>query len=184
MKRETLHKGFLTVEKITYDGGITREIIRASNSVNLLIFDRSNDEVILVQQRREPMLSVHNPTGMIIETVAGRFDVNLGAQQLAAKEAFEEAGIEIDPWDIELLNNGKPMALSAGVLTECAYLCFVEIDESNKRQSGNFFGTDPGEHTEPVRIPVVALDRIDFQDVRVFALVQYLLRKLEQEQRG
>lgn len=112
-------------------------VLRASDSVVGLLIDETNDRVLLVRQLRAPMVREDNLDGAITELTAGRFDVKLGPKALLVKEAREEAGVTLTEEEIELVNLGEPMALSAGILTERCFGGFAiihpdRIDESNE----------------------------------------------------
>ena len=172
MKRETMFQGFFRVERITTDEGLVRDIVLSTDSVNLLVYDKSQDRVLLVKQVRESQIRDDNPAGFITETIAGRFDVDLGVKALAVKEAKEEAGVKVTEDRIVVLNQGVPMALSAGILAERAYLCYVEVTEEDFEQEERSFGTDAGEHVRRVWIPVSELKDYVCEDVRVYGLIR------------
>jgi len=176
MKRETMFKGFFRVERITTDEGLVRDVVLSTDSVNLLVYDKSQDRVLLVKQVRESQIRDDNPKGFITETIAGRFDVDLGVKALAVKEAKEEAGVKVTEDRIVVLNQGVPMALSAGILAERAYLCYVEVTEDDFEQEERSFGTDAGEHVRRVWIPTEELEGYVCEDIRVWAFNQWFLR--------
>ena len=105
-----------------------------------------------------------------------RFDVDLGVKALAVKEAKEEAGVKVTEDRIVVLNQGVPMALSAGILAERAYLCYVEVTEDDFEQEERSFGTDAGEHVRRVWIPTEELEGYVCEDIRVWAFNQWFLR--------
>ena len=181
----TPFKEFVDVELWKRPGdGHNTVVVRATDSVAGLLYDVRKERALLVRQPRATMIRDNNPQGMILECVAGRFDVDLGPKALLVKEAFEEAGVVITEDDVELLNNGVPMALSAGVLTERAYLGFAEI-ETDKLvgDDDDVFGAEgEGETIQHVWIPVDILFNSTFEDVRVMALVLYLRLRLMTEQ--
>lgn len=180
MNGEIVYDGFFKVVIIDVGNG-PRERIEASDSVNILLFDKVNKRIILARQVREAMIREDNPDGLITETAAGRFDVNLSPKALMVKEAKEEVGVTLTEDQIELLNFGYPMALLAGVITERAYLGFAEVTPDQIEQAERVFGVDEGEHIKRIYIPADQLETYICEDMRVFALIQYLLRKLEKE---
>jgi hypothetical protein len=118
---QLLYDGFVKVIKHLETG---HEIVSVTDSVAFLIRDKSTDRVLFTIQKRVPMGSA------LIEVPAGRFDVDLDIKELVVKEAKEEVGVTITEDDIILLNNGKPLAVAPGVLTERCYLAYVEVDSS------------------------------------------------------
>jgi len=182
----TVHKGFYWLELWDMPGvPYPCEVLRASDSVVGLLYDATNNRVLLVRQQRAPMVREDNPDGSITECVAGRFDVDLGPKALLVKEAMEEAGVEITEDDVFMLNDGVPMALSAGVLTERAYLCFAEIRPDKIEEGDHARGADEGESVTRAWVTVKELDLMvtgksdqHFEDVRVLTLVQFLMLRL------
>jgi len=182
-KKKLVHDGFFKLYVAdTTDG--PREIVEATDSVNILLYDPLIRRILLVVQPRASMVREDNPTGQIVETIAGRFDVDLSAKELIVKEASEEAGIKLSVDQVEMLNNGVPMAVSAGMTTERAYLAIarVKIESLESLDDGKEFGApDEGEHIERIFYDFDQLHDIVWQDVRAYALVQYLMRMLQAE---
>ena len=83
-----------------------REVVQATNSVGMLIYDATNKRVLLVKQSRAPMITDLNPNGEIVEVAAGRFDKKIGIKQLVVDEVLEELGATITEDDVEILNGG------------------------------------------------------------------------------
>jgi 8-oxo-dGTP pyrophosphatase MutT (NUDIX family) len=174
---EVVWKGFVTVEHWT-DNVVhfPLVVVRASDSIAGLLYDRVNDRVLLVRQCRAAMVRDNNPTGQIVELVAGRFDVNLDPRSLLVKEAWEEAGVTIKVDDVVLLNGGQPLALSTGVLTERSYLAFAEI-RSEQMVPGEVFGApEEGEMITRFWMPAEDFISANHEDLRVWALAQFLAK--------
>lgn len=122
------------------------------------------------------MVRKDNPDGYITEAIAGRFDVSLGPVALAVKEAFEEAGAIIQESQVELLNQGEPMALSAGITTERSWLAYAAISPHQLTGSDNdTFGLEvEGERITRMWISENDLDTFVAEDIRVLTLVQHV----------
>ena len=174
-----VYDGFLKVYVVDTPQG-PREVVCATDSISILLYNPDERYLLLVRQPRAPMMSDINPEGNLIELVAGRFDVALGAKALAVKEAEEEVGAVINESDVTLLNNGKPLALSPGVLTERAYLAMAKIDvpfgEATERVFGN---SNEGEETQRI---FMKFDEVtDYlnsgkcEDLRVFTMLSMVL---------
>ncbi|MDA1192547.1 MAG: hypothetical protein O3A46_12805 [Candidatus Poribacteria bacterium] len=176
--KKTIYEGFYTFEVLQTPDG-EREVLRTSGGVSILLHDTVKRRIILVEQPRASLISDENPDGLIVENVAGRFDVRLGAKALAVKEAWEEVGVRLREDQVELLNDGQPMTVSAGATDELAYLAYAEITPDQ---------IEPGEHVrgvvgegERVTRVFVSLDDLDSyicQDMRVWALIQHLKFRL------
>lgn len=76
------------------------------------------------------------------------------------------------------------MALSAGVITERCYLGYVEVKPHQIEEKERLFGVDDGESIRRIFVAVDDLENYVCEDMRVFALIQYLLRKLEKEHKN
>lgn len=178
-----IHRGYYTYLTSTALGR-QRQVLKTQDSVALLVHVTDLDTVVLVQQPREAMVRPDNPDGMVQECIAGRFDKQTTVRELAASEAKEEAGITVDPNDIIILNDGRPVALSAGAMTERSYLCFARITSAQLSTDQKMFSA-PGEDEciRRIMLPVESLDRCSWDDVRVMLLVTYLQRQLDSERR-
>lgn len=179
MNKRIVHRGFFTLEVINTPEG-KREVLRSTDSINILVLDPEKHRIILLKQPRASMISTDNPRGLHVETIAGRFDVNLGPKALAVKELKEEAGITVSEDQIEFLNQGRPMTVSAGATDEKAYLAFVELKPGQIEREERAFGAeDEGEDIERVYVCIDDLEEYVCEDVRVFALIQYMLLRLK-----
>lgn len=103
LELETVYQGFFRLEQYTlkhtlYSGGwsqpITRELFRRGNCVAVLLYDPERDEVVLIEQFR--VGAVHQPQrAWLVEIVAGAIEEGETAEEVAYREALEEAGCEI-----------------------------------------------------------------------------------------
>lgn len=174
MTREIAYDGFFKVE-VVETAHRKCEIIKATNSVSILLYFPADDSILLIKQSRLSMISEENPNGAIIESVSGRFDIDLSPKDLMIKEAEEEAGVFLKAEDIMMLNNGEPMSVSAGMTNELCYLGYAEIYPDMFCVSDEIFGlAEEGEYIERVW-----LDRKKFINqpvtcLRVFAFQQWL----------
>lgn len=171
-----IYDGFAKLEEWFVDGPETHLVLRATDSVAIMLHDIVNKRFLLVRQSRVAMIREDNPDRLITEAVAGRFDVLLGPKGLAVKESFEEAGVIITEDDVELLNFGLSMALSAGITTERSWLAYAAI--TPKHITGNetdVFGVpEEGERITRLWISENDLETFVAEDVRVLALVQHM----------
>jgi GDP-mannose pyrophosphatase NudK len=176
--REVLYKGYLRVERDKETGN---EIVVATDSVGILIYDLKSGKVILTRQSRAPMKGRTDDAGMLIEVPAGRFDINLGVRDLVVKEVEEETGIIIAPEKIELINGGTPLALCPGTNTEMMFLAAVEIDLSQIQQDAKVYGkADEGEKIERLVYPIVSFISMDHLDMKTLVLANFLHNKMLQ----
>lgn len=103
LDKQTVYQGFFRLEQYTFKhtlfkGGwsqpITRELFRRGNCVAVLLYDPDRDEVVLIEQFR--VGAVHQPDrAWLLEIVAGAIEPGETAEEVAYREAEEEAGCEI-----------------------------------------------------------------------------------------
>ncbi|WAR46517.1 NUDIX domain-containing protein [Methylomonas rapida] len=103
LEKEIVYQGFFRLEQYTlkhtlFKGGwsqpITRELFRRGNCVGVLLYDPDRDEVVLIEQFR--VGAVFQPQrAWLVEIVAGAIEEGESAEEVAYREALEEAGCEI-----------------------------------------------------------------------------------------
>jgi ADP-ribose pyrophosphatase len=103
LNRETLYEGFMRLARYsvvhrTFSGGWTaefqREILERAPAAAVLPYDPILDQVILIEQFRAAAIS--NPQSpWLIEIVAGLCEPNEKPDEVALREAIEEAGCKI-----------------------------------------------------------------------------------------
>ena len=102
VSKETLFHGFFKMVKYTFrhklfEGGwskpIEREMFERGHAAALLPYDPIRDEVVIVEQIRVGALEHENPWQY--EIVAGIIDTDESPEQVARREAVEEAGVEV-----------------------------------------------------------------------------------------
>jgi len=104
LNKQTLYSGFFCMKKYQlqhelFAGGwsseIQRELFERGNCVAVVLYDPKRDEVVLVEQFR--VGAVENPinTPWLIEIVAGITEENEQPEEVARREAVEEAGCKI-----------------------------------------------------------------------------------------
>ena len=102
LSKESLYNGFFKMTNITFrhrlfHGGwsevIERELFERGHAVALLPYDPVTDQVVLIEQVRVGALGSNAPWQY--EIVAGMIDKDQTAEQVAIREANEEAGIAV-----------------------------------------------------------------------------------------
>lgn len=104
LEDECLHQGFFRLERRRlrhrlFEGGWSEEVVREvhlrHDAVGVLLYDVERDAVVLVEQLRAGALD--DPEGpWKLETVAGLVEAGEAPDEVARREALEEAGCEID----------------------------------------------------------------------------------------
>ncbi|MDR8263635.1 NUDIX domain-containing protein, partial [Acinetobacter baumannii] len=75
-------------------GEITREIFERGHAAVLLPFDPVRDEVVLVEQIRIAAYDT-SESPWLLEMVAGMIEAGETVEDVARREALEEAGLEV-----------------------------------------------------------------------------------------
>ena len=155
MQQHNLYQGFFRLESWTFrhelfNGGWTspfkREIFERGNAVAVLLHDPNADTVLLVEQFR-PGSALREPEqAWMLEIVAGIVEDGESTEEVARREAQEEAGCHID--SVKHIIDFYP---SAGGSTEVISLYYAALDLSQVK-SGVFGLAD--EH-ENIRIQVI-----------------------------
>ncbi|MFP1944873.1 ADP-ribose diphosphatase [Lonsdalea quercina] len=101
--RETLYKGFFSLDRYRYrhrlfKGGmsreVSREILERGHAVVLLPYDPVRDEVVLIEQIRIAAYDTSD-SPWLFELVAGIIDPGESHEDVARREAQEEAGLTV-----------------------------------------------------------------------------------------
>lgn len=175
-KRQRVYDGFFKIDRVKTIVG-WREVMVETDAISIFLYDEERRRVLLIRQPRPGCINAENPNGLVTETVAGRFDGDYSVRELAIKEAKEEAGVDLDPADVGILNRGNLMTISAGATTGKTYLAYAKIRPGKLEFEERVFGAqDEGESIERLWIPVDDLPNFQCEDLRVFALIQWFLR--------
>jgi len=132
--RERVYEGFFSIEQYRFrhrlfngemSGEVRREIFERGHAAVLLPYDAQRDEVVLVEQLRIAALDT-SPTPWLLEMVAGIIEEGETPEQVARREAQEEAGINV--------GRCKPVLnylSSAGGSSERLWIMVGEVDASS-----------------------------------------------------
>ncbi|HAT3904591.1 ADP-ribose diphosphatase [Citrobacter koseri] len=101
--RETLYRGFFSLDLYRFrhrlfngemSGEVKREIFERGHAAVLLPFDPERDEIVLVEQIRIAAYDT-SETPWLLEMVAGMIEEGETVEEVARREAMEEAGLEV-----------------------------------------------------------------------------------------
>jgi len=101
--RETLYNGFFSLTRWRFrhrlfngemSGEVTREIFERGHAAVLLPYDLARDEVVLIEQIRIPAYDT-SETPWLLELVAGMIEEGESVEDVARREAVEEAGLHV-----------------------------------------------------------------------------------------
>ncbi|TCS41162.1 NUDIX domain-containing protein [Reinekea marinisedimentorum] len=126
-----LYSGFYSMKHLTvshqrYDGShltIERELMDRHDAVCLLLVDVKADKFVFIEQFRVGALRESNP--WLIEMVAGLIDKDEKPDEVARREAVEEAGVDVGR--LEFICKYLP---SPGGTNERVFLYVGEVDSS------------------------------------------------------
>ena len=156
-QREQCFKGFYQLDRVhlkhrlfvgTMGPTITRELFVRPDAVCVLPYDPQTDSVVLVEQFRIGALD-KSPEPWLLEIVAGLIDTDEQPEEVARREALEEADLELH----ELL----PVMTyypSPGASDERVYLY---VGRCSTAGAGGVFGL--AEEGEDIRVHVWSLER-------------------------
>jgi ADP-ribose pyrophosphatase len=163
VKREVLYDGVFRLVRnhIRYrlfDGDFskvfTREVLERTSAAAVLPYDPYSDQVVLIEQFRPGAIA--DPTSpWMTEIVAGVIENNETPEQVAIREAEEEAGCKI-----QALYHVNDYFASPSCITECLYLFLGKIDASTV---GGIHGLD--KESENIRAYALPADEA-FEKVR------------------
>jgi 8-oxo-dGTP pyrophosphatase MutT (NUDIX family) len=172
-----VYDGFVKVDKVETAVGL-REVVDATDSVAFLVYNKDTNELLFTTQDRAPMMRPDNPEGTMLEVGAGRFDARIGVKGLVVKELKEELGVTATEDEVQLLNDGLPLALSPGVLTERQYLAYVEVTSDRIDPAKRLYGErKEGEVIARRFVSVRELSQIPIHDMKTWALLHWFLAR-------
>lgn len=137
---KNLYKGFFKIDLYQFKhalfaGGqsdiIKREILERGDAVAVLPYDPISDSVLLIEQIRIGAIK-SNKSPWLLECIAGMTDGSLDYPEVVKREAYEEAGLELDELEFMLSYLSSP-----GGTTERLHLYLATTDLS-QHQSGVF----------------------------------------------
>lgn len=153
---ESLHDGFMKLRRYTlrhrkFDGGwspvLSRELLVRRDAVGVLLYDPARDDVVLVKQFRAGAM-LHRQVPWLLEIVAGIVEDGEQPEEVARREAQEEAGCEISA----LLPVCRYFA-SPGGSNEYFHLFVGRVDASD---AGGVHGLD--DEAEDILVCAMPLD--------------------------
>jgi ADP-ribose pyrophosphatase len=153
-------KGFFNVKTYTlqhtlYAGGwsqpVQREVFHRGNCVAILLYDAVRDEVVIIEQfRAGAVLTEKQEDAWLLEIVAGAMEDGETAEEVARREALEEAGCEVD----EVLKINE-FFTSPGGTSECLELFCGKVDAST---IGGIHGLD--HEDEDIAVSTMKFDAV------------------------
>ena len=155
--RETLYSGFFSMELYRFrhrlfngemSGEIKREIFERGHAAVLLPFDPVRDEVVLVEQVRIAAYDT-SETPWLLEMVAGMIEEGESVEDVARREALEEAGLAIGRTKSVLSYLASP-----GGTTERSSIMVGEVDATTAKGIHGL-----ADENEDIRVHVVSREQ-------------------------
>lgn len=158
LTQKILYKGFFSLIEYQFqykkfDGSISqitkREILERGHAVVLLAYDAHRDSVVLIEQIRIATIDTLD-SPWLLELIAGMIDhQGESVEEVARREAFEEAGIRIGRCKPVLSYYASP-----GGLTEKLHILVGEVDSTTAK---GIHGLE--EESEDIKVHVVTRDQ-------------------------
>ena len=155
--RETLYSGFFSIDLYRFrhrlfngemSGEVRREIFERGHAAVLLPFDPVRDEVVLVEQIRIAAYDA-SESPWLMEMVAGMIEEGESPEDVARREAVEEAGLDV--------RRVKPMLsylASPGGTSERLTILVGEVDASTAQGIHGL-----ADENEDIRVHVVSREQ-------------------------
>ncbi len=181
LRTEILSDNWYTLKKLSFDylkkngqwQQQQREAYDRGNGATILLYNQSQQTVILTRQFRVPTFINGNTDGMLVEACAGLLDEDQ-PEEAIRRETEEETGYHIaSPEKV------FEAYMSPGSVTEILYFFIAEYDLSMKKSAGG--GVDETEEIEVLEIPfsqaMQMLTTGGIRDAKTIMLLQHLALK-------
>lgn len=175
---EVLANNWYTLRKITFDyqkkdntwETQQREAYDRGNGATILLYNKTDKNVMLTRQFRMPTYLNGNTTGMMIEACAGLLDKD-NAEDCIKRETEEETGYLVK--DVKKIFE---VYMSPGSVTEIVYFFVGEYTKDMKINDGGGVD-DEQENIEVLEIPFEKAYAMivsgDIKDAKTIMLLQY-----------
>ncbi|MBU2882850.1 ADP-ribose diphosphatase [Psychrosphaera sp. B3R10] len=156
LKKETIYQGFFKLEQYSFQhslfaGGesavVYREILERGDAVAVLPYDPKTNQLVFIEQIRIGAIN-DKKSPWLLEVVAGMIDKDETKEQVALREAEEEAGLIVEEL-IPMLN----YLSSPGGTTERIHLFLGIVDTT---EVGGIYGL--AEEQEDIKVHVMDFD--------------------------
>ncbi len=176
--KEILANNWYTLRKITFDyqkkNGSwetqVREAYDRGNGATILLYNKSNKNIILTRQFRMPTYLNGNETGMMIEACAGLLDKD-NAEDCIKRETEEETGYKVT--DVRKIFE---VYMSPGSVTEIVHFFVGEYTNEMKISDGGGIDSEQ-ENIEVIEISFEKAYQMiasgEIKDAKTIMLLQY-----------
>lgn len=155
--REKLYRGFFSLDLYRFrhrlfngemSGEVRREIFERGHAAVLLPFDPVRDEVVLIEQIRIAAFDTSD-TPWLLELVAGMIEPGETVEEVARREAMEEAGLSVG-----LVKKFMSYLASPGGTSERLSLMVGEVDATTAQGIHGL-----ADENEDIRVHVVSREQ-------------------------
>lgn len=179
VQTETLSDNWYTLRKVTYeierpDGGKeiqSREAYDRGNGAVILLYNKSQNTVVLTRQFRLPTYVNGNEDGMLIEACAGLLEKE-SPEECIKREAMEETGYEVGA-----VRKIFEAYMSPGSVTEMLHFFIAEYTPNDLRSAGGGVKEEE-ENIEVLEIPfkesLAMIEDRRIMDGKTIMLLQYI----------
>ncbi len=176
--KEILANNWYTLRKITFDyqnkngkwETQIREAYDRGNGATILLYNKSNKNIILTRQFRMPTYLNDNETGMMIEACAGLLDKD-NAEDCIKRETEEETGYQVT--DVRKIFE---VYMSPGSVTEIVHFFVGEYTNDMKISDGGGIDSEQ-ENIEVIEISFEKAYQMiatgEIKDAKTIMLLQY-----------
>ncbi len=142
IKRETIFKGFFTLEKAElrfekFDNSMSEQVSRLNvyrgDAVSVLLYNSIKKTLLFVKQFRYPIFTVEPENAWTLEAVAGSIEKDHTPVETAIKEVEEEVGYRLAAHQLEYIGKCYP---SPGGTSERIYLYIADIADCPRINGG------------------------------------------------
>lgn len=178
LKEEVLSDNWYVLRKITFEQQnkqgnwetLSREAYDRGNGATILLYNKSQQTVILTNQFRMPTYINGNETGMLIEACAGLLDRD-NPEACIKRETEEETGYKVT--EVRKIFEAY---MSPGSVTEILYFFVAEYSKEMKVSDGGGH-EDEHENIEVLEVPfenaLKMMAEGQIKDAKTIMLLQY-----------
>jgi UDP-sugar diphosphatase len=144
------------------EGGVAKtwELVKAHDSVAILLYNRDREALVLVRQFR-PAVYLANNDGYSYELCAGIVDKEKSLPEIAAEEISEETGYQVPP---DRLQRVSSFYTSVGFAGNQQVLYFATVGDTDRKGQGGGIGI---EQIEVIHLPLADAKPFVFDESRV-----------------
>lgn len=160
---------------------VEREVYQSSNGVAVLLYNRTNNSVILTRQFRLPTYLNNNKTGMLTEVCAGIVEEGEDPLKAVIREIEEETGYRVSE-----AKKVFEMYMTPGSVSEMIYFFVAEYTQKNKVGEGGGL-EDEKEDIEVIEMlfeeAYIKIQAGEIKDAKTVLLLQFARIYLFQEEK-